>query len=120
MAADQPAPAEEVAWSPVQQRRISRRIAVVGGIVVLLVLAGGGSALWLTRPQYLDIDPVIDTIGTTLTQRAGETVTVRCQGTPRLRAGERFRCTATDRHGVTRPVEVTVLDSSGRYEWTLG
>ncbi|MEN3359057.1 MAG: hypothetical protein V7637_3039, partial [Mycobacteriales bacterium] len=114
------APAELAGMSPAEQRRITRRIAIVGGIVVLLVLAGGGAALWLTRPKYLDTDPVANGIGTALTQRAGETVLVRCQGTPRLRAGEMFECAATDRHGVTRTVRVRVLDTSGRYEWTLG
>lgn len=109
-----------VEMSPAEQRRISRRIAIVGGILVVLVLAIGGGALWLTRPKYLDVDPVAAGIGTALTQRAGETVIVRCQGSPRLKAGETFTCTATDRHGVARMVEVTVLDASGRYEWTLG
>ncbi|MEN3359763.1 MAG: hypothetical protein V7637_3745 [Mycobacteriales bacterium] len=113
-------PAELAGMSPAEQRRIIRRIAIVGGIVVLLVLAGGGAALWLTRPKYLDTDPVANGIGTALTQRAGETVLVRCEGTPRLRAGETFQCAATDRHGVTRTVKVRVLDTSGRYEWTLG
>jgi hypothetical protein len=105
--------------SPAEQRRISRRIAIVGAIIVLVALAGGGAAIWLTRTKYLDVDPVASGIGTALTEKAGETVTVRCQGTPKLKAGETFTCTATDRHGVTRSVRVTVLDTSGRYEWTL-
>ncbi|HVQ96543.1 MAG TPA: DUF4333 domain-containing protein [Mycobacteriales bacterium] len=112
--------AEQSGMSPAEQRRISRRIAIVGGIIVLLVLAGGGAALWLTRPKYLDTGPVANGIGTALTQRAGETVTVRCADTPRLKAGVTFDCLAIDRHGVTRTVKVTVLDTSGRYEWTLG
>jgi hypothetical protein len=106
--------------SPAEQRRISRRIAIVGGIVVLLVLGLGGGALWLTRPRYLDTDTVASRIGAELTQRLHEKVTVRCPGTPRQRGGETFSCTAANLRGITQPVRVTVLDSSGRYEWTLG
>jgi hypothetical protein len=113
-------PADPVNLSPVQQRRISRRIAIVGGIVVLLVLGLGGGALWLTRPRYLDTDAVAGRIGAELTQRLHETVTVRCPGSPRQRGGETFRCTASNGRGITQPVRVTVLDTAGRYEWTLG
>jgi hypothetical protein len=113
-------PADQAGPSPAQQRRISRRIAIVGGIVVLLVLAGGGAALWLTRPRYVDTDTVADRIGTELTQRLHETIVVRCPGSPRQRGGETFRCTASNGRGITQSVQVTVLDAAGRYEWTLG
>jgi hypothetical protein len=113
-------PSGPVGLSPAEQRRISRRIAVVGTLVVLLVLAGGGAALWWLRPRYLDADAVAARIGVELTQRLREPVTVRCPASPRQRAGETFRCTAANGRGISQPVTVTVLDRAGRYRWTLG
>ena len=104
--------------SPAEVRRIRRRITVVGSLVVLLVLGGGGAALWLTRPRYLDVAAIADRIGAELTTRYKERVTVRCPGTARQRSGETFQCTATNDQGIRLVVQVTVLDSAGRYRWT--
>lgn len=110
-------PAGPVGVSPAEQRRIRRRIAVVGTLVVLLVLGGGGAALWWLRPRYLDADAVAARIGVELTARLREPVTVHCPAAPRQRTGETFRCTASDGRGMSLQVTVTVLDRAGRYRW---
>jgi hypothetical protein len=115
-----PAPPPPPGPSPADTRRARRRIAVAGLVLVALVLAGGGTALWLTRPRYLDTAAVGRTVGAELTARLGDRVTVECRGTPRRRAGETFRCTASDTRGVRQAVTVTVLDDAGRYRWELG
>ncbi len=97
-----------------------RRVAVAGLTVVALVLAGGGAALWLTRPSYLDTAAVAGAVGGELTARLGGSVTVTCPDGVRSRAGERFECTARDAAGTSRSVTVTVLDDAGRYRWELG
>jgi hypothetical protein len=107
-------------FTPHEQRRIRRRIALAGGAAVALVLAGGGAALWLTRPHYVDTDAVAARLGADLSARLGERVTVECHGTPRRRAGETFGCAATDASGVRLTVAVTIVDDTGRYRWRLG
>ena len=88
--------------------------------MVALVLAGGGTALWLTRPAYLDTAAVAGEVGAELTARLGGAVAVTCPDGVRSRAGETFVCTARDAAGTSRPVTVTVLDDAGRYRWELG
>ena len=115
-------PPSTVAASPAEPelRRARRRIAVAGVATSALVLAGGGAALWLTRPHYVDTAAVGRTVGAELSTRLGQRVLVHCDGSPRRRAGETFRCTATDAAGTRRTVTVTLLDDAGRYHWQLG
>jgi Domain of unknown function (DUF4333) len=117
-----PPPASPVASSPAEPelRRARRRIAIAGVATSALVLAGGGAALWLTRPHYVDTAAVGRTVGAELSTRLGQRVLVRCDGSPRRQAGETFRCTATDATGTRRTVTVTLLDDAGRYRWQLG
>jgi hypothetical protein len=93
---------------------------VAGVVLVALVLAGGGGALWLTRPSYLNTAAVAGTLGTELTARLGGPVVVSCPDPVRSRAGETFACTARDAAGTSRQVTVTLLDDAGRYRWELG
>jgi Domain of unknown function (DUF4333) len=117
-----PAPPEPAGpvFTPAQQRLIRRRIAVAGGAIVAVVLAGGGVALWMTRPHYVDTAAVSAQLARDLSARLGAPVTVRCPGTPRRRAGETFGCGVTDAHGTRQTVLVTIVDGSGRYRWQLG
>jgi Domain of unknown function (DUF4333) len=105
-------------FSPAEQRRIRRRITVVGLIFVLVVLAGGGAALYFFRPRYLDTDAVADRITAELTAKAGERVSVRCPGPIEKKAGASFTCTATDSHGIRQRIEGSVTDSRGSYKWS--
>lgn len=116
------APRSPIASGPGEPEllRARRRIAVAGVATSVLVLAGGGAALWLTRPHYVDTAAVGRTVGAELSTRLGQRVLVRCDGSPRRRAGETFRCTATDVAGSRRTVTVTLLDDAGRYRWQLG
>jgi hypothetical protein len=93
---------------------------VAGLVVVALVLAGGGTALWLTRPRYVDTSAVAATIAHELTARLGDRVTVECPGSPRREPGATFRCTASDTRGARQAVTVTLVDRTGRYRWQLG
>lgn len=93
---------------------------MAGLAVVALVLAGGGTALWLTRPSYLDTAAVAGALGTELTARLGGAVAVTCPAGVRSQAGETFSCTARDAAGTSRAVIVTLLDDAGRYRWELG
>ena len=104
---------------PAELRRIRRRITIAGLVLVALVLAGGGTALWLTRPRYVDTSAVAGTIGQELSARIGTTVTVTCDGSPRKEPGATFSCTARDAAGTQRPVTVTLVDDTGRYRWQL-
>lgn len=114
-----PEPAPPPGPTPADLRRARRRITVAGLVVVALVLAGGGAALWLTRPRYLDTSAVARTIGQELTARLGEPVTVECPGSPRREPAATFRCTARDAAGQRRAVTVTLVDATGRYRWQL-
>jgi Domain of unknown function (DUF4333) len=105
--------------SPAELRRVRRRITVAGLVLVALVLAGGGTALWLTRPRYVDTSAVAGTIGKELSARLGTTVTVSCDGSPKKEPGATFTCTASDGAGPQRSVTVTLVDDSGRYRWQL-
>lgn len=105
--------------SPAEIRRARHRITVAGLVVVALVLVGGGAALWLTRPRYVDTSAVARTIGQELTARLGDPVTVECPGSPRREPGATFRCTASDARGQQRAVTVTLVDDTGRYRWQL-
>lgn len=105
--------------SPADLRRMRRRITIAGLVVVVLVLAGGGAALWLTRPRYVDTSAVAGTIGKELSARIGTVVTVTCDGSPRKEPGATFTCTASDDAGTQRSVTVTLVDDSGRYRWQL-
>jgi hypothetical protein len=114
-------PRTRPASTPEQQRRIRRRIAITGGAVVAVVLAGGGgTALWLTRPHYVDTDAVAARLSYELFAQLREPVTVECRGEPRQRAGETFGCAVTNAQGVRQTVDVTILDDTGRYRWRLG
>jgi hypothetical protein len=93
---------------------------VAGLVVVALVLAGGGTALWMTRPRYVDASAVAAAIGHELTARLGDRVTVECPGSPRREPGATFRCTASDTRGARQAVTVTLVDRTGRYRWQLG
>jgi hypothetical protein len=116
-----PGPAPEPAPEPARDaRRDSRRITVAGLALVALVLAGGGGALWLTRPSYLDTAAVAGAVAGELTARLGGPVSVTCPDGVRSRAGETFACTARDATGTSRRVTVTLLDDAGRYRWELG
>jgi hypothetical protein len=84
------------------------------------VLVGGGAALWLTRPRYVDTGSVQQAVSADLSARGGGAVTVSCPGDQRLEAGVRFACIATDITGSKKPVTVTLVDSSGKYTWALG
>jgi hypothetical protein len=106
--------------TPADLRRARRRITVAGLVVVALVLVGGGAALWLTRPRYVDTAAVAGTIGQELSARIGTRVTVDCPGSPRREPGATFRCTAGDASGTQRTVTVTLIDDTGRYRWRLG
>lgn len=114
------APPEPAGPTPAELRRARHRIAVAGLVVVALVLLGGGAALWLTRPRYVDTAAVGRTIGAELTARLGDRVTVECPGSPRREPHATFRCTARDTRGVQQAVTVTLLDDTGRYRWQLG
>jgi hypothetical protein len=118
--ADPPPPARPAPPDPAELRRARRRIAIAGVVTSLLVVGVGGAALWLTRPRYLDTGAVGRAVGAELSTRLGDRVLVRCDGSPRRRAGETFRCTATDGAGTRRTVTVTLLDDAGRYRWQLG
>lgn len=115
-AAAPPRPARPVS-GPADPPRVRRRVAVAGGVLVALVLGAGSAGLWLTRPRYLDPAPLARTLGAELTTRFGEPVTVSCREAPRLRAGERFSCSALTGQGLRRQVLVTLLDEAGRYRW---
>lgn len=106
--------------APADRRRDRRRVALAGLLLVALVLAGGGTALWLTRPSYLDTAAVASAVGAELTARLGGSVVVTCPDTVRSRTGETFACTARDAGGTSRQVTVTLLDDAGRYRWELG
>lgn len=106
--------------TPADLRRARRRITIAGLVTVALVLAGGGAALWLTRPRYVDTSAVAGTIGQELSARLGTAVTVECGGSPKREPGASFRCTARDGTGTQRAVTVTLVDDTGRYRWQLG
>jgi hypothetical protein len=115
-----PPEAPGAAEAPAAPAGAGRRVAVAGLAVVALVLAGGGTAVWLTRPGYLDTAAVATALGGELTARLGGPVTVSCPAGVRSRAGERFACSARDAAGTSRTVTVTVVDDAGRYRWELG
>ena len=115
-----PEPEPPAGPAPADLRRDRRRVAVAGLLLVALVLAGGGTALWLTRPSYLDTGAVAGAVGAELTARLGGPVVVTCPDTVRSRTGETFACTARDAGGTSRQVTVTLLDDAGRYRWELG
>ncbi len=105
--------------SPADQRRVLRRIEVVGGAVVLLVLAAGGWLVWNHRPRTLDTGSVARTVQAQLSQRLGQPVSVRCPDTAARARGTTFSCTATEPAGARRTVVVTVTGDDGSYQWQL-
>jgi hypothetical protein len=107
------------ALTPAAQRRIVRRIEIVGGVILLLLLVVGGFVVWQQRPRPIDTAAVAADIGGQLSQRLGQQVRVRCPEDAARRAGTTFDCTATDAAGDTRTVVVTVTGDDGAYRWQL-
>jgi hypothetical protein len=107
------------ALSPAVQRRIVRRIEVVGAIVIVLVLVIGGLVVWRRAPRTVDPGPVETEIGTQLSQRLAQQVRVDCPDGVTRRAGATFTCKATDAAGDQRTVEVTITSDDGAYRWQL-
>jgi hypothetical protein len=107
------------ALSPAAQRRVVRRIELVGAIVLVLVLVVGGVVVWRHAPRTVDPRPVESEIGAQLTQRLSQQVRVDCPQDVTRRGGTTFTCTATDAAGDERTVEVTITGDDGAYRWQL-
>jgi hypothetical protein len=107
------------ALTPAVQRRILRRIQILGAIVLLLVLAVGGWVVWDHRPRTIDTAAVARTVEQQLGQQLGQQVYLTCPPDAARTRGTTFTCQAVDAAGATRTVVITVTGDDGSYQWQL-
>lgn len=107
------------ALSPQEQRRLNRRIQIVGSVVIGVVVAVGALVIWLNRPRLLDTRSVADEIAGSLSTQLGGSVRVTCPGTVEDRSGVTFTCTVSGAPGGRRTVWVAVTGAGGTYRWQL-
>ncbi|MBI3688178.1 MAG: DUF4333 domain-containing protein [Actinobacteria bacterium] len=107
------------ALSPLDRRRLNRRVQIVGLTVIATLLLLGGAALWLTRPRLVDTGAVAGEIAQRLADRLGQPVRLSCPPDITRRRGTTFTCTATDSTGGRRTVWIAITGDDGAYEWQL-
>lgn len=91
-------------WSPV--------------LILTIALAGCGGTFTVTR--YVDVERLESTLTDGLTEQTGATIeSVECPEEIAMKAGNDFKCTATDDQGNTAVVTVTQDDDQGSITWKL-
>ncbi|MTD45426.1 DUF4333 domain-containing protein [Conexibacter sp. W3-3-2] len=97
---------------------MTTRFAV--SLLAVAALGLGGCSAEVSTGKTVNTDKAEESIGASLSEQLGGTVTVTCPDDVEAKKGDTFTCDAKGSDGRTGTVNVTQKDDDGNISWKLG